>query len=594
MDDVANEASNSADMKAAASGNPLILKETQLATEVKKLQLLSRAHRDSDFLKRSTINSNRNFSEKFGPSALSGWEALKVQHDNAKVFSAYEGSELADKEQVMVALDNIHSRIAALGTKKSLVYQGLKFEFSRDEAKEHFLMKAPDGQSRLLDSFSRSGMVTRMENWNNAIEMEIDHLEKRIQRSIETVSEFEKLLGKPFEHADALITATAEHGKVQRALMKSNSMAAVKPEELAAFTLAVDVQKAKLRAYGLGDAVNELEKTDADEHVAVSVKADVAVSLEPLAEVAESLVEPSPADMELFIKVAADSISELRKTDVFRVLIESNRAVDRAAIAAYIKDARPDLVGEVDDVMDEAHAESLQRESVVAQPTVLASLDAAVEVAIAEDLPKIEAALTPLGVDHVQTRMVSAMPVSVPANWIVMNAPRPLLGHTTMQGDFLTGRFYAGIDPCDDMASHYIKANVQLDARLVVEVSRETQMALALHGDKYRDAYMKYPANERYEMLSGLLDAFRNMPFAKLSKVILEAKGVVREGNFVGPVLSVENGVVTQKINRDGITVCHDASKLSESIDIGEVMDVAYQDGRGVVKSVKLASQRGR
>ena len=600
MDDVANEASNSADMKAAASGNPLILKETQLATEMKKLQMLSRAHRDSDFLKRSSINSNRNFAEKFGPSALSSFEALKVQRDNAKVLAIYQGSQLADKEQVMGALDKIHSRIASLGTKLSLTYQGLNYEFSRDEGSAHFVMKTPDDQRRMMDSFSRSGMVTRMDNWNNGIDGEIDYLAKRIQHSIEKIAEFEKLLGKPFEQADALITATAEHGKVQRALMKSNSMAAVKPEELAAFTLAVDVQKAKLRAYGLGDAVNELEKTEADEHVAVPVKAAVAVTLEPAAAAVESLVEASPpdavavVDMELYIKVAANSISELRKTDVFRVLIESNRSVHRAAIAAYIKDARPDLVGEVDDVMDEAHAESLERESVAAQPAALASVAAGVDVAIAEDAPKAEAAPSPLGVDHVQTRMVSTMPVSVPANWIVMNAPRPLLGHMTMQGDFLTGRFYAGIDPDDAMASQFIKENVQLDARLVVEVSRETQMALALQGNEYRDAYMKYPADERYEMLSGLLDAFRNVPFAELSDAILEVKGVVKEGAFVGPVLSVENGVVTQKINREGGTVCHDASKLSERIDIGDVMDVAYLGGRGVVKSVELASQRGR
>jgi N12 class adenine-specific DNA methylase len=604
MDDVANEASNSADMKAAASGNPLILKETQLATEMKKLQLLSRAHRDSDFLKRSSINSYRNFSESFGPSALSSWEAMKMQRDSAGVLAIYEGSQLAEKEQVMAAVDKIHSKIAFLGSKQSLIYRGLKFEFSRDEGSAFYKMKTPDDDTRLTDVFSRSGIVTRMDNWSNGIEGEITRLTNRIQYSIENISGLEKLLGKPFEQAEALITAIAEHGKVQRALMKSNSMGAVKPEELAAFTLAVDLQKAKLRAYGLGNAVIELERSDADEHAPdCPVKSGIVGTLEPLAADTEALlpgavVAPLPeaavTDMELYIKVAADSISELRKTDVFRVLIESNRIVNRAAIAAYIKDARPDLVSEVDDVMDEAHAESLERESAVAQPAALASVAAVVDVAIAEDFSKVEAALLPLGVDHVQTRMVSAMPVSVPAHWIVMNAPRPLLGHLTMQGDFLTGRFYAGIDPDDAMASQFIKENVQLDARLVVEVSRETQMALALQGNEYRNAYMKYPADERYEMLSGLLDAFRNMPFAELSKVILEVKGVVKEGAFVGTVLSVENGVVTQKINREGGTVCHDASKLSERIDIGDVMDVAYQEGRGVVKSVELASQQGR
>lgn len=58
-------------------------------------------------------------------------------------------------------------------------------------------------------------------------------------------------------------------------------------------------------------------------------------------------------DMEQYIKVAADSIEQLRKTDVYRVLVESNRAEFRQDIATYIKANRPDLAREVDDVMAE-------------------------------------------------------------------------------------------------------------------------------------------------------------------------------------------------------------------------------------------------
>lgn len=57
-------------------------------------------------------------------------------------------------------------------------------------------------------------------------------------------------------------------------------------------------------------------------------------------------------DMEKYIKVAADSIEQLRKVDVYRVLVESNRAEYRQAIANYIKSKRPDLVAEVDSVLE--------------------------------------------------------------------------------------------------------------------------------------------------------------------------------------------------------------------------------------------------
>lgn len=719
MEDVANEASNSSDMKAAASGNPLILKETQLATEMKKLQMLSRAHRDGDFLKRSHINSNRVFAESFGPTTLSGWETLKMQRDSAGVLAIYGGVKLAEKEQVMAAVDKIHSRLDALGAPQVIIYRGLKFEFSRDEGSSYYKMKTPDDDGRLMDVFSRSGIVTRMDNWCNGIESEITSVTQRIANSFQRIAEMEKLLGKPFEHADELIVATAEHGKVQRALMKSNSMAAVKPEELAAFTVAVEAQKAKLRAFGLGEAVNELEHSDGGEHTPVKARAETPVetTVEPevqvdreatmsLAAHGDRLVNAMPAgmrprltqpsitlkdgktvsrkeyvdgllgegytvaeyyaaprgsnvgfvlnsatgkkvpldsdslhyadntimnshkaakpevasnaviaidpvvvgdiaDMELYIKVAADSIGDLRKTDVFRVLIESNRAVNRAAIADYIKRERPDLVNEVNDVMDEAHAESIKAESVETADVLKEypglSVDARSIVVPAEPalsmavpLETMSVGVESLGVNRIKARMVSAMPVTFPDNWIVMNAPRPLLGSRTMEGEFLTGRFYAGIDPEDAMAGQFIKANEKLDARIVVAVSRETQMALALHGNEYRTKYMEYEPNERYEMLSGLLDKFRDMPVGELSKAILEAKGVVKEGAFSGPVLSVANGVVTQKINREGATVCHDVTKLSASFAIGDVVDVSYQGGRGIVKGADLEPGVGR
>lgn len=58
-------------------------------------------------------------------------------------------------------------------------------------------------------------------------------------------------------------------------------------------------------------------------------------------------------DMEQYIKAAADSIKTLRRDDVYRVLVESNREELRPSIANYIKAERPDLVEEVDNVLNE-------------------------------------------------------------------------------------------------------------------------------------------------------------------------------------------------------------------------------------------------
>lgn len=1257
IDDVANEASNSADMKAAASGNPLILKETQLATEVKKLWLLERAHRDGDYITRSRMNNFRNYAEVFGPGAVSELQTWQVQRDSAQDLGIFNGKKLLDKEAVMAAVEVITIETALKDTKKALIYRGLKFEFKREMSGKYFSMQMPDKHETYMDQLSPSGVTTRMENWCNGIELKIENLKVRMVESAAESEKMARLLGKPFDQADALLTAIDEHGKVRRALMKSNSMAAVKPQEIEAFAMAVSKQKDMLRDLGLGNAIAEIEKEDhvdrvvkevsvADMEKAVAKQVEFAVA-DPQAtmqvsedknyfyvdgilgmksdgtftsekrhwmtftrqdalpiqeanskpfgatqrgvffgtvsgdrlKIAKPVTPQVPTkNMEEYIKVAAESIAQLRKVDVYRVLVESNRVEFRQAIASYIKSNRPDLISEVDDVLEETRtgeskvvsviknevveavqdtnlsnitpeydnvevpfdtwfgnskvvdgdgkalrvfhgtsgnfsefeksngwygqgiyftdnaqwasefAEesgldnnggdnvipaylSLQRpyifkerlndsasnvqlmreldfseneinrainddgdnadlignalkemghdgliilsaegrneyvafnpeqiksalgnnhvlnekilgkadaprkggtaltdnerransaaadaaelamqlhdastdidfnpvevlsavtewakdrvysendlrqsliielekrsqfrrkagvlaslrgslkdvkgealpttmkaeepiktaaSSVNVTPTllvdvpnedwlaqerknslesgqradsgvfmrmgtttayfernqnvfvpvkILASLDgqrneqnnvrqddlksliecmgktgrlpslstggdyipyievdqtgkpwinegnhrimaasalgweylpvrmrycnggerepgalhpdlvslfdgnardagvdcdnyrgwvnttadravlsghakfpvaatnlcglsgsqieamqggklkgaidypgvaptqeqiaarksivalakekelSAVDAAASED-PRLAAlrdagtaaypilqaakallegddslvtdllkianidvptllsqqAAAPNDIDHLKTRMVDALSVEVPAGWLVMNAPRPLLGSQTMNGEFVTGRFYAAIDPADSMAKAFMAENIKLDARLLVVVSRDTQMEMAMHGNAYRDQYLTLESSERYESLSASLSKFRDLTYGELSKAIIEAMGVVKEGVFSGQVLSVANGIVTQKVNRDGDAVRHSATQLSAAVNVGDVVDIQYRNGCGNVGGIgKRAVER--
>lgn len=67
-------------------------------------------------------------------------------------------------------------------------------------------------------------------------------------------------------------------------------------------------------------------------------------------------------------------------------------------------------------------------------------------------------------------------------------------------------------------------------------------------------------------------------------------KDVVNEGWYSGKVLSVANGVVTQKINRAGKTVRHDATKLSETVKVGDVVDIEYVGLQGKVSGLGKAA----
>lgn len=69
----------------------------------------------------------------------------------------------------------------------------------------------------------------------------------------------------------------------------------------------------------------------------------------------------------------------------------------------------------------------------------------------------------------------------------------------------------------------------------------------------------------------------------------------VSDGVFVGLVMDVSaNGVVTQKINRDGDTVQHALSSLSGPVATGFVAEIKYEGGVGVVGSKAAAVAVGR
>lgn len=55
-------------------------------------------------------------------------------------------------------------------------------------------------------------------------------------------------------------------------------------------------------------------------------------------------------------------------------------------------------------------------------------------------------------------------------------------------------------------------------------------------------------------------------------------------GLFIGKILGIENGLVEQRIGRVGETVWHSMADLSAPVQVGEVAEIAYLDGKGIVK----------
>ncbi|CAN7779351.1 hypothetical protein LJR296_007891 [Cupriavidus necator] len=70
---------------------------------------------------------------------------------------------------------------------------------------------------------------------------------------------------------------------------------------------------------------------------------------------------------------------------------------------------------------------------------------------------------------------------------------------------------------------------------------------------------------------------------------------VVRKlsGLFIGKIVGVGDGVVTQKVGRAGEAVVHSMADLSRPVEVGEIAEIAYKDGKGVVREQDRGQVRG-
>jgi hypothetical protein len=64
-------------------------------------------------------------------------------------------------------------------------------------------------------------------------------------------------------------------------------------------------------------------------------------------------------------------------------------------------------------------------------------------------------------------------PSDVPESWILLNAPRPLLGQKTWEGEWGHGRHWAALDPDDDYTPMFLRKSLELDGWVVEFVGQD-------------------------------------------------------------------------------------------------------------------------
>lgn len=235
IDDVGGEAANAADMKAAASGNPLILDEIKLRNEVKSLEAQQFGHMQAkvELQERLTRNKNAKHDEEKALSSIRPF--INVRDKNpSKPFRFVDDVGVPHEEiksaeaPLVMAMTSIAKGVYGDEVMAG-VYRGFEIQFYRVHSgvQVDLFLKGNNERSIFVyvygasDNFSVSGLFSRIDNALSRIDDQVEKLKKETQDRLDEIPTIEKELGKPFAKEDQLKEARAKHRNVVNQLAKS-------------------------------------------------------------------------------------------------------------------------------------------------------------------------------------------------------------------------------------------------------------------------------------------------------------------------------------------------------------------------------------
>lgn len=264
IDDIEGEAANAADMKAAASGDPLILEETQLRNEVRRLESLQAAHADSTQMMFRRARDNQRFADEVGPRSLEEFNELQAIADAHPVKKdqfvgvTVNGTTISDREEAVKAIHKVLVDSFASGSNATFKYRGIEFELENTWG--NIVLNSPTG---MLDSFntgtdkipSAAGFLTRFANYISRIPGHIEDITAKIEAAKRDAIELRTQANQTFTQAEELNNAREAHKHVQRRLIAKGPDIPANQKPL--LESAMEKQKDALRHQGLGDALDE-------------------------------------------------------------------------------------------------------------------------------------------------------------------------------------------------------------------------------------------------------------------------------------------------------------------------------------------------
>lgn len=267
IDDIEGEAANAADMKAAASGDPLILEETQLRNEVRRLETLQSAHVDEKQMLRGRIRQNQRFVNETSPRLISEYHSLietankhPIPEKDKFVGVKIDGRTIIDREK---AVKSIQSQLKnAFAGQREVIFNFRGITFSLENIAGQVHLNSPTERMVTFDTTqdnlpSASGMLTRFANYIGRLNDHVVDIEHEVELAKKQIESMSQQLEQTFAQAQDLVDAREAHKRVQRRLIAKGPDIPANQKPI--LEKALNSQRSEIEKLGLGDALKEFE-----------------------------------------------------------------------------------------------------------------------------------------------------------------------------------------------------------------------------------------------------------------------------------------------------------------------------------------------
>ena len=221
IEDIAGEVANAAEMKAAASGNPLILEEMDLRQKIRKLEGQAAEHDREQHRIRMRV---RDLQDE-GARIKSRMPALEADAERARRtiaagFNAtVEGTAAEKPKDLGAAILKAGQKFLKAGSEGGAIgtYGEFGLSLSYDHTRAFSLDVEGDRQQQIyiedLDNTDPTGLARRVMNTVSSLEVEPKHSRERAAEIDRQIPALEKQIGA-WEHQQELDELTARHRAV--------------------------------------------------------------------------------------------------------------------------------------------------------------------------------------------------------------------------------------------------------------------------------------------------------------------------------------------------------------------------------------------